>query len=274
MADDLINELASWLGKQGYPLEMRVERICREAGFETTQGYYYQDPDTQVPRETDILASTLHERERWMLSTTLVIECKLARDKPYILFSHASPPNPSHSWLYEPSSPLARRIIRRVLRIDKRDQLAPFRLPSRTGYGLIQSFKDNNKDTAFEALISVTKASDHLLKEVTASEIGLGPIAEIVIPVVAIDGRLFDCQLGNDNELEIEEIVAGTMLWRRPQGGRTGTIVRIITLQGLSSFVNAVSEAGHHIASVHEAVIDKIVDQTVKDAPPSPEKAG
>lgn len=54
--DDLPTSVADWMGKQGYPLEMRVAAAFLKAGLRIIQADYYEDPDTKTPREIDVLA--------------------------------------------------------------------------------------------------------------------------------------------------------------------------------------------------------------------------
>src|SRR5687767_1963194 len=86
--DKMKSAVLDWLEKQGYPLEMHVAEEFRKAGFEVTQSEFYLDPDTNQPREVDVLATNYVEitpTER-VVRIRFVIECKRSRDKPWVMF--------------------------------------------------------------------------------------------------------------------------------------------------------------------------------------------
>lgn len=48
MSEQLEKKIEEWLEKQGYPLETRVARAFRNAGFNVVQSDYYRDPISQA----------------------------------------------------------------------------------------------------------------------------------------------------------------------------------------------------------------------------------
>jgi hypothetical protein len=92
MQNELENKIRDWLEKQGYPLEMMVARALQEIDAGISQSPYYIDPETEKPREIDVVA-------RWMKTEKnaggflkfelfLFIECKSQQKGPWIVFSN------------------------------------------------------------------------------------------------------------------------------------------------------------------------------------------
>jgi hypothetical protein len=94
MSNDLEVRIKSWLNKQGFPLEMEVAAMAREAGFNVSQSECYLDPETNVPREIDLILSKGAFTDGdgvGHLSYSLYVECKSSKDKPWLLFATPKP---------------------------------------------------------------------------------------------------------------------------------------------------------------------------------------
>ena len=87
--ESLERRVAKWLDGQGYPLEMLVGQAFRKAGFFVVQSDYYPDPETGKPREIDVCAHIQRDSHGILAGVVYTIECKLARDKPWVLFTSA-----------------------------------------------------------------------------------------------------------------------------------------------------------------------------------------
>ena len=75
----LPERILEWLKSQGYPLEMRVARDLRAAGFAVTQSDFYRDPHSSTTwREIDVSARYVRmNREGYGLwSVQYLVECK------------------------------------------------------------------------------------------------------------------------------------------------------------------------------------------------------
>src|SRR5258705_13077653 len=88
----LHDEVAEWLGKQGYPFEMEVAQEFRAAGFTVGQSTYYSDPDTGDAREIDVVAG--HEKKvgDFDVRLTCFVECKVSTGKPWVIFASSREP--------------------------------------------------------------------------------------------------------------------------------------------------------------------------------------
>jgi hypothetical protein len=82
----------------GYPLQTVVASLLEQRGFEVTEEWAYEDPDTGVRRTMDVVAdwqaSAAPHATKAGSSTVklgLVVECKQSRN-PYVFFESVSPP--------------------------------------------------------------------------------------------------------------------------------------------------------------------------------------
>jgi len=81
-------KIVNWLESQGYPLEMIVALAFEKAGISVSSSEYYEDPGSGEPREIDVSASRRYLIGKHNLfDTSCQIECKLSRDKPWIVFT-------------------------------------------------------------------------------------------------------------------------------------------------------------------------------------------
>ena len=89
--------LISAIVTSGYPLQTVVASALKKRGFTIIEEWAYQDPEHDVRRSMDILASRplakrLHRTEAGesSLTLTLVVECKQSQS-PYVLFESVDP---------------------------------------------------------------------------------------------------------------------------------------------------------------------------------------
>jgi len=86
MTSDLTTKIAEWLKTQGYPLEMEVAHIFKDAGFEVSSAEYYVDAEEQKPREIDVLASMSVQIQGTLFQLAYVVECKSPKESPWVSF--------------------------------------------------------------------------------------------------------------------------------------------------------------------------------------------
>ncbi|MGW4371728.1 hypothetical protein ACWEKT_39535 [Nocardia takedensis] len=256
--DKMIANIATWLKKQGYPLEMRAAKILKSKNMWVSMGKYYRDIETNTQRETDIYASA--ERDNGgdeALDINLVIECKSSSEKPWILFvDRKKPPSPSilrglrlrvpkDGWL----QPACRNASRAGRKTPILDGYPPF------GYALAQAFKERNEDHAFDGIISAAKAAAGIHQELSNDP--ETPIRSVVIPMLLIGGPLVQCELDDDNDdMHLTPISAGTLMWKYQLSSdhpRT-TLIHVLTPPALPEFADDVNTTAD---SLFAAVIEK-----------------
>jgi len=239
--DKLSDKVKAWIQSQGFPLEMQVANAFLKAGFRAVQADYYTDPDTKTSREIDVVASAQSVYGKHVIRLNIVVECKVSKDKPWILLtSPLARLHPRAQVAQQAANRTGRKLLMRAAKLEAYQQLPLFRFPERPAYGVLQAFSSGN-DIAYAASMSAAKAAASLIAERDTQ--GEFVFAEIVIPTVVIDGRLFDCHLDESGGLSIEEVEEGTLVWRNPIVGMPHTIIRFISLPFLSRFVERVNQA-------------------------------
>lgn len=241
---DLKKRIVKWLDEQGYPLEMAVARAFRRAGFRTIQSEYYKDSETGKPREIDVSAfidSYAGDAGNVLMRIHFCVECKLAKDKPWVMFTSADLVLSDIARVVQrAASDLGHDLLRTICRREDIQNLPAFLLPERPGYGLAQAFA-GGQDVPYSAIMGAAKAAIAEVKESNSYSPDF-PICEISFPVVVVDGKLFECFLGHAGKVIIEEIKAGTILWRSPIVGMPHTIVQVVTLPAVDDFLKGAKE--------------------------------
>lgn len=228
MNDEIIfNRITDWLNSQGYPLEMDVSEVLHKLNFHVLQSEYYIDDETSNHREIDIVADVHKEISDVFLRLSLIVECKVSKDKPWIIFTSRNSRLASPARVAQRAgSRIGNSILKNLAHKKEIQDLPLFQLPERPGYGLTQAFTSGN-DVAYNSCISVSKATRAISK--SFDEIKGSKYANICFPVIVIDGRLFESFLDENNEMKVSEINEGTLLWRNPIIGMPHTVIKVIT---------------------------------------------
>ncbi|MGD0995952.1 MAG: hypothetical protein ABR909_10580 [Candidatus Bathyarchaeia archaeon] len=234
---ELKGKIIDWLQKQGYPFEMSVARKFRTLGFNTMQSDYYKDIDTEVSREIDVTAYIQNEIDGVLIRTEFFIECKSARDKPWIILTssdiHLADPA---RIVQRAASKLGQAFLKSVSRREDILKLPGFLIPNRAGYGLIQAFGDH-VDVPYGAIMGAIKAAVAEVKAIDKSPTFSRRICLVSFPVVILDGSLYECYLNKDGEVIVEEAEIGTLLWRNPVVGMPHSIVNIVPMGYIDTFL-------------------------------------
>lgn len=227
--------VAEWLETQGYPLEMRVAREFRTERFRVIQSEYFSDPDTKTSREIDVVASIDAKQDSYLFRVTFVVECKMSREKPWVLFTGTS------MGLADPArvaqrvgNTLGRRLLRTVAFDTTAQQIGLFDLRGRPAHGVTQAFTSGT-DAAYAAVHSVAKATAALAATRGGSPV---PVLLVFFPVVVIEGRLFEYFIDQNDDPAVNEIAQGTLLWRNPVVNEPHTIIDVVTLNELPAYVS------------------------------------
>jgi hypothetical protein len=247
MADSLEGKVASWLREQGYPLEMEAAWFGKDIGFEVSQSDYYIDPETDQPREIDLILSAQQFRKRFNISYNLFIECKSSRAKPWLLFStenHLVPPykdqyslGPLTVYGAMISNDLGRDLLLKSMFDGNRENIYP-RLDTgpTLGYGVTQAFGQAS-DVPFKALMSASKAALSHVKRFGDLEFLSIPFL-VAVPVVLIDVPLLSVvYTPGSPDLDIREIDRGLLLWKHMVGGRSRIGIYIVQRSDFPSFL-------------------------------------
>ncbi|MCL4456114.1 MAG: hypothetical protein M1147_06490 [Nitrospirae bacterium] len=225
---------------------MRVAMAFQTHKFIVTLSSYYKDSDENKYREIDIIVSRnlyFQQSPLLFIDLTYVIECKYSPDKPWILLQSMADNDSgiSHDIDKRIATTMGKlALLELSLDNDARNNKI-FTFDNRLSYGVTRAF-ENHSDMPYKALFSVCKAAnsraieiDKLWNNKTTSKI------EFIFPLVIVDGQLYDCNLGNDNDIILNNVSKGTVIFRNPSIGDNLSFVEIVTEQGLEDFIKIIN---------------------------------
>jgi hypothetical protein len=265
--DDLPEKLNDWLRREGYPFEMRVAQSFRKAGFHITQSDYYTDPETNTPREIDVVATAQRStKDNLIFRIMFLIECKSSTDKPWLLFCGPEKNMAAPGRVAQRLASKIGMLVFHELANDKSvQQLALFSLRAPVGYGLTQTFK-KDKDLAYAATCGIGNAA-----KAAAIRWNSHPhrdrIVELIFPVIAIDGRLFQSNLDETGEISVTEITWATLVWRNAMPPLSTTIIDVQTRTSIDSFAAQSFEAAHTLLTDYYDLVDRAFVTVKKGMP-------
>ncbi len=261
---DLKSKIATWLGEQGYPLEMMVASAARKhTSFDIRQGWHYKDPESGISREIDIVCTA--SEPRGIAEINFVIECK-ATKKPWVLFSADDAASSCHRLnsfgLFSDAarSAVAEALFPIRLDINDDDWDTAKSIPwlwkeGLVGYSLTQAF-DGNKDIPYSASLSTVKAAIWLLSN------SLWQTAEyrsyaISFPIIVTSSPLFECYLdGNGNPI-LNEINHGYLFFKKYINEFTATCVSIVNEKHVEVFIKECQEVTEHIYKAMKSSLEQ-----------------
>lgn len=292
-----VSKVKDWVEKQGYSLEMRVAKIFKEAGFNVSQFDYYQDFETNKLREIDVSASVKKQIEGIDLRIILFIECKYLK-KPWVVFTNPRSLNQYYYFvrilqskfnLYEwkLQSNLQGRLLARLLYSMGREnmkKLSCFSIPKNSGYRITESFRAdlNAKDNAFIATMQVSKSIEahdtqddfiyqktiegyeKQLYDSSVGNRGLKLYCSIAIPIIVVKGKLYECYLGSNNEVEVLETNSSVVLLSPRKLDESlldkpiPNVIKILTEEAVEPYAKDIFKAINQILSHENAIIELI----------------
>ena len=211
---------------------MKVAKTLAAAGFDVLQSSFYTDPETGTSREIDVIGR---------LSNLLgfvfiypIIECKKS-SKPWVIFtSDCTSFNRIRSFAIM-TVETRKSIIETIFKSSKMLQHEWFVQDGRVGFGITEAFT-SREDTPFKAGLTSMKGSIAQLKKDTESN-SLGNFA-FYFPTVVLDGRQFECFLGEDQKTNIKEISSTFLLFPIEINKLIGSGIRVVTLNAFDAYCN------------------------------------
>lgn len=244
----LEEKLNDWLIEQGYPLEMEVALAFRGNNFRVSQSAYYTDPETGVPREIDVLARCGFVNRTTFGSVTFAIECKVSKKKPWVVFTQPNEIVDENyvNW-YCASERAWQYIVHASIRGKFEKLPLTFHQRKRIGYGVTQAFT-SAEDVPYKALHSAVRCAIEMTKRSEKSKMN-AEFIDIIIPVVAIDGDLFETYLDEDNQLVCSKVTESVILWDAIISDKKSLAVHIVTREALGKFAAAAWQTADFIAN-------------------------
>lgn len=232
------SKIREWLQTQGYPLEMKVARLFRAHLFNVLQSDYYEDSETGIQRETDVIAAIDCDCGGVMARILFVVECKSSPNKPWVLFSGGRRLADPARVVQSAGSDLGRRVLSHLCQRHEIQALAQFRIDEPAGYGITQAFTSGN-DVPYLAATSVSKAGAAETKKADNFWIEYGhPVCLFVFPVIVIDAEFVEAHLEVNGDVAVNRISSGTLVWRNRLIGKPHTIIRVMRIEEVEQFAN------------------------------------
>lgn len=237
---------------------MQVSESLQKAGFSVSQSTYYLDPELGIAREIDIVATQGLLAGDTFAHIKYVIECKKSRNKPWIIFTRK---NEIFDWEYTEwycTNDEGWDYLTHAAIDGKTDKLPlNYHLRDRVEYGVTTAFT-TGEDTAYKAIQTSVRCAISYIEK-TKSRQSLGS-AEIVVPVIVIDGLLFDSYLSESGEIVVNRIEEGVVLWQGIVSGHSGVAVHIVTKPYLGNFVDNAAETATALLSDWKDNLEIILD--------------
>lgn len=228
-------KVLAWLRKGGVPLEYEVARLFRGAGFRAEQGRNYVDAIEGKTREIDVVATLLITTAP---NTHLlaVIECKSATNKPWVILTTETMPEP---WV-----PIATGdIVEDCKRVPAVLDRLPLGRPH--GYSVIEALigPDDKKDRAHDALEQVVSEAVGLVAAETGSA--------IAIPVVATAPELFRLTIDGAGNEDLSAVDWYRIRWHGAQAHPNPTIIDVVRRSDLARYA---TDARHDLQALAETL--------------------
>lgn len=252
--NELDVKVKGWLAKQGFPLEFRTAQIFAAHGLTASQGTYVPDPVSGQLREVDVIASSHLGGDDVVCRTSVVVECKWSRDKPWIVFTtpHGRPSR-EEAVVQALASSFGEGVMWHLSTDKTLQGYYQQRQPVRVGFGGRQAFTDKGEKDQFytaiqgvvAAAISVATREDPRPGYIVTG----GPmIAHLVYPLIVVDGSLFEAYF-DGAEMQTHQITHANVAWQGHEGRDRPVMVEIVSLQALTNYVEEISVHCREVAA-------------------------
>lgn len=236
--------LRDWITRRGYPLETRVAMSLSKAGFFVSRGNLYSDPGTGTLREIDVTASLASKEYRTpsgvilTIQVTLVVECKHVEDKSWVVFSQPAHIRNGRELNGLLSNRLGSRLLFIMAEGSRPPKLQTLDLGELVGYDLRAgpTSKQDEPDHAHAAYSQVLSAARARASRTSVDEGRSWKHADLVVPVIVIDGALYECVPGPGEEPSLKTIRRGVVLTQSWEPRIPDSVVHVVTAEDLPAF--------------------------------------
>lgn len=215
---------------------MKVAEYVRASSGWWDHGRTYVDPESGKIREIDVMAVFGADKER-RSSVQLVIECKHTRDKPWVVFTTDNHVLSSFGYLSGlPHTQAADSVLDRLVARQTETRGTTFAQPEREGFRLVKAFSPA-QDTAFQAVGTLMNGCRSLAERMgSASDFRI-----VFVPVIVLDGPLFECFLPPDQESPVTRAITSATLVQ-PVGNGDRMPIQVMTIDALPAYLAAVGQ--------------------------------
>ena len=252
----------NYLSRNGYPFEMLVAKEFKAAGFEIYQSVIYKDKETGKDREIDVVAYFIRYFKDIQFSFKVVIECKYAKT-PWVMFTGE---NLGFSKLpieaFYCSNFAGRKLLEALSSVPTFGLSDPFKIEKRMAYGLVETSgaadgnaQEQDKRNSYKAISTILNALAYEKDKPTT-----GKIFEIIIPVIAIKGKLFECYLDSSNTEFINEINEGQFLYKSNVYPEVYPIIEVVISDRIADLAKKLFHDFNSIYNDHYSYIYNLID--------------
>lgn len=250
--------------------------MARELGSATNsifQSEFYIDSDSGEQREIDVVGwfSRFAPTPEDLCRVAVAVECKLAREKPWVIFTRQHPVS-SIAFVAQraAASPDGNDFLSGIAGEMWGRDLPLLGNPDRAGYGLTQAFTTGN-DVPYTAAISAAKAAASEVKQFRSRK---HLRCVIALPVIVIDGTLVECFLDEGpGEVSVRTVDRAVLVWRRRLTGQPHTIIDVVTLAAFKSYVDDLRVTAERLLQAMEERAPKLLALRPRNEPATPMSA-
>jgi hypothetical protein len=200
---ELLIRLSAWVENSGRALELRTARTFRGGPSlrQLNQSVAYEDGVTKQQREGDVLAVLRYLVDQLAVSIDLAVECKAAKDYPWVAFYDEQRVVPEIGELWFLPAGDWRADALADLASEWRE--APALSTDRVATHAVSAFGKDGKNFAHDAAqqaMSFARARAAVNYRYVGDPDNL-TLAKAVVPVVVTQAPLFTCELTSDGQV-------------------------------------------------------------------------
>lgn len=227
MSDDLPQKVASWVETSGRALELRTARLFGhfDSKKQLNQSWPYEDPSTRLEREGDVLAVLGYlNSENLSVSIDLAIECKAAKDQPWVAFydDRRADTELASLWVLN-SGEWGGELSHLIEHLRASPATATDRIATHAVSALGKDGRNLTRDAALQAM-SFAKSRSTTVRYTTDPKDAT--LAKAVLPIVVTQAPLLTCELSPEGSVRLEQVDRFDLWVHTPREGRRRVFVR------------------------------------------------
>jgi hypothetical protein len=223
------------LEKQGYPFEMFVAKAFLDEGLDIVSAEYFIDKDSGEYREIDLHSYFQWTSKKICYSIRFIIECKVSKEKPWVICRTDPEADGDYMLIHCHGDKLGDELLAKYNFDEELMGLPIISKKHNAGNTLVEIHEEKGKPSmAYAALQKVSKALYSHIADRPYTHSAGRDLCEIYIPVIALDGNLFEAHLETD--LVVNTVASGVITWHYPINERL-TVVHVVTKEGISDFI-------------------------------------
>lgn len=234
-------KVEDWLEKEGYSLEFLTATAFEKQGFHVMQGENFRDEEHGINREIDVTASVSLTFNGTQFKISHVLECKWSKDKPWVIFCSKGSDRPlSYCISQTIGSYLGEALLWDIATDETLFDTSHFITPEVPGFSGRQAFS-SGKDLFYSSMQNVTATANLKANYYNVDPVNqfleIPKFAEIVLPVIVVNGTLYQAIYNEENKkIELEETNHIRLYWDGSDAHDITSNVDVITSDFVDEF--------------------------------------